>query len=301
MMIVSPKIVFTILHYCVPEITVQCIESICSTLSYNNYEIVVVDNASPDSSGPLLQKKYSEYGNIHFILNKQNEGFARGNNAGYQYAREMLKPDFVVILNNDCQMIQQDFAERILEIYRQTPFHILGPDILTPSGEHRNPHRTKTFSREDVERIIRNRTVILAYLKAKHLLHIEKDITFIEKWDQKRAASERAEVIRDCPQKNVVLQGSCLIFSKDYLRQEKEAFCPETFMWLEEEILSYMCLQKGYSILYNPQIKILHLEEASTKSNRDAYEKYLFFTEQLRHSAIVFRRIMTRYDSGGRL
>lgn len=301
MMIVSPKIVFTILHYCVPEITVQCIESICSTLSYNNYEIVVVDNASPDGSGPLLQKKYSGYGNIHFILNKQNEGFARGNNAGYQYANETLHSDFIVMLNNDCQMIQQDFAEKILEIYHQTPFHVLGPDILTPAGERRNPHRMKTFSRKDVERIIRNRTVILSYLKAKRLFHIEKRITFIEDWDKKRSASERAEVVHDCPQKDVVLQGSCLIFSKDYLRKEEEAFCPETFMWLEEEILSYMCIQKGYSILYNPQIKILHLEEASTKSDRDPYGKYLFFTEQLRHSAVVFRRIMMRYESGGRL
>lgn len=293
------QFVFIILHYCVPEITIKCIESICSTLSCNNYKIVVVDNASPDGSGSLLQKKYSEYENIHFILNEQNEGFARGNNAGYRYARETLNPDFIVMLNNDCQMIQQDFLEKMLEIYRQTSFHILGPDILTPTGEHRNPHRMKTFSRKDVERIIRNRTVILFYLKAKRLLHMEKIVMFIENWDQRRSVSERAEVIHDCPLKDVVLQGSCLIFSKDYLLKEEEAFCPETFMWLEEEILSYTCMRKGYSIRYNPQIRILHLEEASTKSDKDPYEKYLFFTEQLRRSAIVFRRIMMQYESGG--
>lgn len=301
MMNISPEIVFVILHYCVPEITVKCIESIRSMLSCSHYNIVIVDNASPDASGPMLQKKYLKCENIHFILNKQNEGFAKGNNAGYRYARERLNPDFIVMLNNDCQIIQRDFADMIVRIYRRTPFHVLGPDILTPDGEHRNPHRMKTFGPKEVERIIRNRTIILSYLKAKRLMHMEKRITFIENWDRKRSASERAGVIRDCPQKDVVLQGSCLIFSRDYLQQEEEAFCPETFMWLEEEILSYICMQKGYSVWYNPQIKILHLEEASTKSSRDPYEKYLFFTEQLRHSAIVFRRIMRQYESGERL
>lgn len=298
MMNISPEFVFVILHYCVPEITVKCIESIRSLLSYRNYKIVIVDNASPDASGPMLQKKYSKYENIHFILNRQNVGFARGNNIGYRYAKETLNSDFIVVLNNDCQIIQPDFADTILEIYHHTPFHILGPDILTPSGAHRNPHRMKTFGSKEIERIIRNRTIILYYLKVKRLFHIEKRITFIENWDRKRAVSERARVIRDCPQKDVVLQGSCLIFSGDYLQKEEEAFCPETFMYLEEEILSYMCIRKGYSVWYNPQIKILHLEEASTKSNRDSYGKYLFFTEQLRRSAIVFRRIMTQYESG---
>ncbi len=293
-----PKIVFTILHYCVPQETAACIESILSTVACENYDIVVVDNASPDSSGPLLRDKYAAFRNVHFLLNETNEGFARGNNAGYRYAREQLKADFLVMLNNDCIMTQKDFIRKLLQIYGRTPFHLLGPDIITPGGEHRNPHRMTNFSRRDINRIIRNRTMILLYLRLKRLLHIENKILLIEKWDEQRSRKERGAVIRNLPQQNVVLQGSCLIFSPDYLRQEKEALCPDTFMWLEEEILFYMCMQKDYVIRYSPEIQILHSEEASTKRSWDSFGRYLFFSEQLRNSAVVFRNIMDCCESG---
>ena len=64
-------------------------------------------------------------------------------------------------------------------------------------------------------------------------------------------------------------------------------------MWLEEEILSYQCRQKGYRVLYHPSIRVLHQEEVSTKSSSDsALKKYEFFSVQLRHSAKVMLRVM---------
>lgn len=286
--------VFLILHYCVPDMTIECIETIRERIAYKSYQIVVVDNASPDGSGRTLREKYADDSDIHILLNQENEGFARGNNTGYRYAVQNLHPDFLVVMNNDVLMIQPDFLSRIEAIYRQEKFHVLGPDILTPKGEHRNPHRTVNLARSDLRRIIRNRTIILLYLRIKRLFHLEDRMHFIEDWDKRRGESERSGVSRDILQENVVLQGSCMIFSPDFLREEAEAFCPDTFLWLEEEILSFQCRQKGYRVLYHPSIRVVHEEEVSTKQTRDEFDRYLFFSLQLRHSASVMLELMKK-------
>lgn len=285
--------VFVVLHYCAPEMTAECIDSIRKRIIYGSYRIVIVDNASPDGSGIALQERYSGCADVHVLLNKTNEGFARGNNAGYRYAVENLHPDFLIAINNDVLMLQADFLQRIESIYYERNFHVLGPDILNPDGERRNPHRIRNFSKKDLHRIVRNRTMILLYLRMKRLLHLENRIRFVEDWDSRRGENERSGIERDRPQEGVVLQGSCLIFSSDFLKKEKEAFCPDTFLWLEEEILSYQCRQKGYRVLYHPSIRVLHQEEVSTKSSSDsAFKKYEFFSVQLRHSAKVMLRVM---------
>ena len=101
--------VFLILHYCVPDMTIECIETIRERIAYKSYQIVVVDNASPDGSGRTLREKYADDSDIHILLNQENEGFARGNNTGYRYAVQNLHPDFLVVMNNDVLMIQPDF------------------------------------------------------------------------------------------------------------------------------------------------------------------------------------------------
>lgn len=287
------KIVFVILHYCAVQSTIDAVESI---RKYSSTEIVIVDNASPDKSGFELLRKYSHAPNIYVILNQSNEGFARGNNIGYRYSRDKLHADFIVIINNDVLVIQPNFTQMIRSIYSANRFDILGPDIITPEGNHRNPHRYKTFSKKELNRIIRNRTIILLYLRLKYILGITSKILFLEKWDAKRSEKERNNIDRDHIQYNIVLQGSCLIFSPDYIRKETIAFYPETFMWMEEEILTFLCQQKGYTICYNPKIKVLHKEEISTKSTFSQNNKYYFFSQQLRKSASIMKKLILQYE-----
>ena len=172
--------VFVVLHYCAPEMTAECIDSIRKRIIYGSYRIVIVDNASPDDSGIALQERYSGCADVHVLLNETNEGFARGNNAGYRYAVENLHPDFLIAINNDVLMLQPDFLARIESIYYERNFHVLGPDILNPDGERRNPHRIRNFTKKDLHRIVRNRTMILLYLRMKRLLHLENRIHFVE-------------------------------------------------------------------------------------------------------------------------
>jgi hypothetical protein len=79
--------------------TRACVES-CLNMTYDRFQIVIVDNASADGSGPALVADYADEERVHVILNEKNLGFAGGNNTGI--ARALASgADYVWLLNND--------------------------------------------------------------------------------------------------------------------------------------------------------------------------------------------------------
>jgi GT2 family glycosyltransferase len=79
--------------------TLACLASL-QNLQYPNHSIIVVDNASTDSSIQRIQEAYPE---IEFIQSNTNLGFAGGNNIGIQRALE-LNADYIWLLNNDTEV-----------------------------------------------------------------------------------------------------------------------------------------------------------------------------------------------------
>ena len=65
-----------VLNYNAGKLLLNCIESIKKS-SYQNIEILVVDNISSDNSHIECKKKFSE---IKLIENKTNLGYCGGNN-----------------------------------------------------------------------------------------------------------------------------------------------------------------------------------------------------------------------------
>ena len=65
-----------ILHYNNIEDTNECIESIKSNIDTKLFQIIVIDNKSPDGSGNVLSSKYQDDINVKIILNEKNEGFS---------------------------------------------------------------------------------------------------------------------------------------------------------------------------------------------------------------------------------
>ena len=78
--------------------TIECLESL-QKIVYPNYEVIVVDNGSDGDDVRVLQERFGDY--IHLIRNDRNYGFAEGNNIGIRYALKTLRPDYVLLLNND--------------------------------------------------------------------------------------------------------------------------------------------------------------------------------------------------------
>jgi GT2 family glycosyltransferase len=92
----APTVVVIVLNYNNFKDTVRCVHSL-EALHYPRYSIVIVDNASPDGSGPMLQRAFTNY---TVILSDRNGGYAAGNNIGIRYGLER-NADYLLILNND--------------------------------------------------------------------------------------------------------------------------------------------------------------------------------------------------------
>ncbi|MFM5165364.1 glycosyltransferase family 2 protein [Aeromonas rivipollensis] len=95
---VGVSISIVILNYNSSKYTMDCIDSILSS-SYQNYEIIVVDNNSnADERGVIIDYlKINNNDKIHFIENDNNFGFALGNIFGISAA----KGEYIFVLNND--------------------------------------------------------------------------------------------------------------------------------------------------------------------------------------------------------
>ena len=122
-------IAFVILHYRAADMTRKCVERIKAL--EGDKKIVIVDNASPNGAGQELLDEYTEDSEIKVILNPENSGFAKGNNMGVRWVQKNVPAEFVVVLNNDVEILQKDFCPKVEAIYRRHSFDVLGPDIIS--------------------------------------------------------------------------------------------------------------------------------------------------------------------------
>lgn len=292
--LIKYKIYFIILHYLTIDDTMECVDSIQSLEGGKDVDIIIIDNNSTNGTGIELKERYSCCEQIEVVLLSSNNGFAKGNNVGYHIAKEK-GADYIIFLNNDILIKQRDFLIKLINKYEQNQFHILGPDIVNLDGIHQNPHRNFGFTLRDINRIIRNRTIIRFYFGIVKFLKCEDRIKWLSLLEKAHEKAEQKNLVWDKEQDDVVLQGSAYIFSKNYIIENSYAFYPETFMYLEEEILYYIAHKRGYIIRYCPDIKVNHKWQCSTcEAMPSNYEKRRMQTEWTLNSAKIMKKLMKK-------
>lgn len=284
---------FVVLHYMAYEMTVECISSLLQHFGKDDIKIVVVDNASNNGSGKQLEAFYKDIDKVDVLLNPKNEGFARGNNFGYRYLKENYQPEYMIVMNNDVLIEQNDFLDKIDEIYKQTKFAVLGPDIYCPAAKkHQNPAHLNGFDKTEVQQLYNRIAQYCAhpafyYYKRETLGRLKRKIL---KKPQATDAIDRSKMME-----NVVLHGACYIFSPDFIAWRDDCFCPETFLYMEEDILHYECMANGMKMLYSPDIKVKHLEDVSTNASiKSEFKKFKMKNSEMKKSIEAFISIMTK-------
>ncbi|MCK9281750.1 MAG: glycosyltransferase [Melioribacteraceae bacterium] len=124
----SPLVSVIILCYNKIEFTEKCLESLFKNTNNDNYEVVVVDNASIDDTSGLLES----YGDrIIFLKSMTNLGFVGGNN----YAANFAKGEYLVFLNNDTE-VEENWLENLLLVFRYYPkAGAAGAMLVYPDGK----------------------------------------------------------------------------------------------------------------------------------------------------------------------
>ena len=128
------------------DTTSTCVESLRSC-GYGDELILIVDNGSPDGSGPRLQARFPK---IQYVQNETNDGFARGCNLGIRQALAD-SAEFILLLNNDCE-VTPGFLEAMVGCIRSHDnvglvsgkLYLLQPgsdDRIWYAGAQRRPFR----------------------------------------------------------------------------------------------------------------------------------------------------------------
>lgn len=284
--------VWVILHYMVFDMTVNEVNHILRQVK-GRKKIIIVDNCSPNGSGNKLKELYKENAVVEVILNDKNVGFAKGNNIGYIEARK-YNPDFIIFSNNDIKILQDDFQRRVRSVYSEKNFAVLGPDIYVPSTQqHQNPKKKKSYSPNEVNKQIKKNKKILNNTISTRIRVSLKQSSFLRKLVLNLRRETNSYI---SPSVSCVLHGSFLVVSKLFINSFPDwAFYPETFFYYEMEILDLFLKDKGLLSCYDPSLKIVHMQNISTKATyKKAIDQQKFQSNQMVKSGRVFLGV---YDS----
>jgi GT2 family glycosyltransferase len=120
----SPRVAIIVLNWNGVRDTLKCLDSL-KQITYPNYEVLVIDNASQEQEAAILEEKYKGF--IKIIRNSTNRGFAGGNNQGIQWLKQNSKPAYFLLLNNDT-LVHPDFLTELVRLAESdSSIGIVGP------------------------------------------------------------------------------------------------------------------------------------------------------------------------------
>jgi GT2 family glycosyltransferase len=251
-------VAIVILNYLNYKDTIECIESIkCD--KYEKKEIIVVDNNSNNESWNILNEQYMR--KIHLIKSEENVGFARGNNLGIEYARKILKCSFVLLVNNDTIFKDNMLITELMKSY-ELGVAVIGPRIISSDGVEQNPVQI-SLEKSQVQDIYNNLTICkkrniikdnMIYLQLKKM----KFLRYI-----KKRIDNNGRIKRNIISESLVLQGACMMLTKDYFRYYTKLF-PGTFLYYEENILTLITRKLGLNKKFINNVWIYHKEDQSS-------------------------------------
>src|SRR2546425_1137542 len=120
-----PLVSIIILNYNGAKYISQCLKSVLIS-DYRNFELIIVDNNSSDSSIDIVESEFSD-NRIKVIKSDKNLGFAGGNNLGADYA----KGDYFVLLNIDTLVDPKWLSELVSVMESDNAIGAAQPKLLS--------------------------------------------------------------------------------------------------------------------------------------------------------------------------
>ena len=236
------KVSVIIVHYQVKDLLRNCILSIQKYFQGFDYEIIVVNNNSPNPEWKVL---IDEFDKVNFIELKENLGFSKANNIGVKSA----KSEYVYILNPDTE-IEGNYFKEILDFAdSQDKFGALGLRMHDANGNF------LPESERSVPALVNSFEKLFTKLNNDSKTYYRNDI----------AETDIAEV--------EVMTGANLLMKKS-VYEEVGGFDERYFMYGEDIDLCYTILRKGYKNFYYGKYSILHYKGESTVRDKIYLERF---------------------------
>lgn len=238
------KIFIVILNWNGKDDTTQCLESI-GKLQISNYklQIIVVDNASTDGSIEAIRKSITSITDTtgitgELIRNKENLGFAGGNNVGIKCALEN-GADFVLVLNNDTLVDKNLLVYLIKAAKKHKNAGIFSPKIYFAPGFEFHKDR---YSKKDLGRVIWYGGGVIDW---ENVLGSNKGVDEVD--------TGQYNAVEDTD----FATGACMFIKREVL-EKAGLFDEKYFMYLEDADLSQKARRHGWRVLFVPDATLWH-------------------------------------------
>ncbi len=110
------------------ELTRRCLETLKTHTDLTRVDVLAVDNGSTDETPERLR----EIPWVRVLTNRSNLGYVRGNNAGIRAA---TAGSDVLLLNNDVEILQPDWVDRLREAaHAVEDVGVVGCRLVLPDG-----------------------------------------------------------------------------------------------------------------------------------------------------------------------
>lgn len=245
-----------ILNYKNYQDTINCINSILNSNS-RDYFIIVVDNASNNGSLHEIEKQLAPATKVQLwagqpdfsegvllVENKNNSGYAAGNNVGLRIGFQ-LGAARLMVLNNDT-LFTDDALDKLQTVLTGSDDIICtGPLLLKGDGSidyncaKRRPQPLDFF----------RFSYFGKWLKTEEW---RKEYYYMLKYP---TLSKETDVD--------IISGSCMLFDARKFH-EIGFFDEHTFLYYEEAIIHEKARKKGWKMVLVPQAKVVHLGAQST-------------------------------------
>ena len=124
-----------IVNYRSDELTVRFVRSQLVRITIP-CQVVVVDNGATADQAAALQRQIPDV----VVLPADNRGFSAGNNIGIRYLLEHVRPDRILLTNNDITFVSDRVVETLADVLDAHPeVGIVGPEVIGPDGCRQGP------------------------------------------------------------------------------------------------------------------------------------------------------------------
>ncbi len=213
-------------------------------------DIIVVDNASTDSSLEFLDLTFQDDPRLRIIRNQQNLGFAKACNIGTR----LTDSEFILYLNPDC-VVEQGFVKNLLTKLQASPKAgmagglLLNPDgSEQPGGRRAVPTPWRTFVRMTGLSVLGKR---YPKLFSDFLLH------------RQPVPAEPVNV--------EAISGACMLVRRSALEQVG-LMSEDYFVHCEDLDWCMQFRKNDWQILFVPQARLTHLKGVCSKDHPLAVE-----------------------------
>jgi GT2 family glycosyltransferase len=280
----TPTVSIIIVNWNSEELLGKCLKAVFESTEGLDIEVIVVDNASSDSSVEMIDSVFPA---VKVIQLGENLGFARANNIGLKDSHG----EFILLLNPDAFL--HNNAVEIMVKHMQTHPRVgaCGPRLLYEDGQIQRSCSSFPTLRTELWQAL-----WLDKLFPRSRVFGEYQMTY---WD----LDDLREV--DC------VMGACMLIRRDALG-ELGLLDERFFMYSEEVDLCFRMKQSGWKVIFVPMASATHIWRGSAQgvphertflrlygSRVKFFRKHYGKTVTLIYKAEILLQVMLRVVGGG--